>query len=486
MLLDAQQPLQDERVGGVRLVDHHDLRDVDGADVADDLAHGGELLLRRRVGTVHHVEDQVGVADLLHGGAERLDEVVRQVPDETDGVGEGVDPAAGRLRPAHGRVQGGEQGVLHQDTGAGEAVEQGGLAGVGVARDGHRRDLVPSALLALDVAAGLHLRDLPAHLRHLLADPSPVRLDLGLTGATGGHAAAGRAGATATHLPGQRLTPAAQPGQHVLHLGQGDLRLALARLGVLGEDVEDQGGPVDHLDLDDVLEVDELAGAELTVADHRVGARLQDDVPQLLGLAGADVRRRVGLVAALDDTVEDEGARRLGERGELREGVLGVLDRAGRPDADQHHALQAQLPVLDLGDVLQLGGESRDTAQGRALGAVVLLAVALPVDLVAPGNVLFHQGVGPKALREALPVLPVLPVLGKGRRGGHLILYVVGKCLPPQRELSVSTTSGRPRRFPGAAAVRPVDVPTPPGGRHAGFGAAFQSGCPGMGGVVSP
>lgn len=178
---------------------------------------------------------------------------------------------------------------------------------------------MPAALLALDVAAGLHLRDLTAHLRHLLADPSPVRLDLGLTGTTGGHTAARGTGATATHLPGQRLTPAAQSRQHVLHLRERDLRLALSGLGVLGEDVEDQGGPVDHLDLDDVLEVDELAGAELTVAHDGVRSGLEHDVTQLLGLARADVRRRVRLVAALDDAVEHERARCLGEGGELRE-----------------------------------------------------------------------------------------------------------------------------------------------------------------------
>src|SRR3712207_8364315 len=32
-----------------------------------------------------------------------------------------------RLRPAHGRVEGREQSVLHEDAGAGEAVEQRGL-----------------------------------------------------------------------------------------------------------------------------------------------------------------------------------------------------------------------------------------------------------------------------------------------------------------------------------------------------------------------
>lgn len=183
---------------------------------------------------------------------------------------------------------------------------------------------------------------------------------------------------------------------------------------MLGEDVEDQGRTVDDLDLDDVFEVDELTRAELTVADDGVRARFDDDVPQLGGLAGTDVGGRVGLVAALDHAVEHQRARGLREGGELREGVLRVLCGPRGPDADEHDPLQTELAVLDLGDVLEFGGEARHAAQGRALGAVELVAVPLSVDLVAPGDVLFHQGIGPKTfgvgVREALSVL----VLGRG------------------------------------------------------------------------
>ncbi len=86
-------------------------------------------------------------------------------------------------------------------------------------------------------------------------------------------------------------------------------------------------------------------------------------------MAGSGVR------PALHDAVEHLGAGRLGERGELAHRVLGVVGRALAPDGGQHDPLEPQLAVLDLGDVLELGGQPGDAAQGRALLAVELVAV---------------------------------------------------------------------------------------------------------------
>ena len=114
-------------------------------------------------------------------------------------------------------------------------------------------------LLPLSVADLLHVLDLAAQLGHPLADPASVGLDLGLTGTAGAHPATCAAGA-ATGLPRHRLTPAAQPRQHVLHLRQRDLRFALSAGGVLGEDVQDQRGAVDDLDLHDLFQRVQLRG----------------------------------------------------------------------------------------------------------------------------------------------------------------------------------------------------------------------------------
>ena len=229
--------------------------------------------------------------------------------DEPDGVGERVEPPVGGLGAAHGRVEGREELVLDEHARAGEPVEERGLAGVGVAGDRDARHGVRPAAAAAWCRGPVFISLIS---RRSLAmrgvDPAAVELDLGLTGTARAHALA--AGGLATGLAGHRLAPAAQARQEVLELGQLDLRLALPGLRVLGEDVEDQRGAVDDLDLDDVLQGAPLAGRQLGVADDGVGALGDDDVAQLGGLALAEVGGRVGVGAALDDARRAPRSRR--------------------------------------------------------------------------------------------------------------------------------------------------------------------------------
>ena len=104
------------------------------------------------------------------------------------------------------------------------------------------------------------------------------------------------------------------------------------------------------------------------------------DVAQLLRLARADVGRRVGLVAALDQAFEHLGARRLGERGELGQAGVGVGGAALGPHADQHDALEPQLAVLDLGDVGEFGRQTGHAAQRRAVFEGELTRAGCVVD----------------------------------------------------------------------------------------------------------
>jgi hypothetical protein len=96
-----------------------------------------------------------------------------------------------------------------------------------------------------------HLLQLALQAGDLVADEAAVRLELRLAGATGAD----------PPLQTLEVRPLArQPRQEVLVLGELDLEGSLAGVGVLGEDVEDEGGAVEDLDLERFLQVALLRG----------------------------------------------------------------------------------------------------------------------------------------------------------------------------------------------------------------------------------
>ena len=108
---------------------------------------------------------------------------------------------------------------------------------------------------------------------------APVRLQLRLAGAPGADAAA---------QPGKGCALAAQTGQQVFQLGKLHLQLALFAAGPLGEDIQNQGGAVNHLDAAGLFQVADLGGGQLPVEDEQVYLLLLAELGRLLHHTGAD------------------------------------------------------------------------------------------------------------------------------------------------------------------------------------------------------
>ena len=196
------------------------------------------------------------------------------------------------LEPACRRVERLEEPVVHRSDRSGQRVQERRLADVGVAGERDRRRLGPAPRLPARVALLAQGRQsAPEQGDPATRDPA-VGLELGLTGAA-------RADAAAEAL--EVLPQAPHPREVVLQLGELDLELPLGAHGVLGEDVEDQLGPVDDARLEGVLEGPLLHRSELVVHDEhlRVGARV--GVLQLLELPLADVGSRVVARPVLDE-----------------------------------------------------------------------------------------------------------------------------------------------------------------------------------------
>ena len=126
---------------------------VDLVEGLDDTALGGlfkaeiaqhplhVFLLGVAVGVrgIAHVDDDVGLAHLLQGCLEGGHQLVRQVRNKSHRIGQDGGAPRGQVEAAHGRIEGGEQLVLGLVLGLGQGIEQGRLAGIGVAHQGDHR-----------------------------------------------------------------------------------------------------------------------------------------------------------------------------------------------------------------------------------------------------------------------------------------------------------------------------------------------------------
>src|SRR5262249_19674822 len=251
-----QQIVDGARVGEVDLVHDEELGPVGGADLAEDGADGLDLLVGVGSTGVDDVHEHVDLGDLLQRRAERLDELVREAAYESDGVADERDLAAAQLQATRRRIERREQAVLDESVGARQPVQQGRLACVGVADERHGRELTPPASLALRGPGLGETLELGLELVHAPLDATPVHLELGLARAPGADAAG---------LLAQLDAAPPQPRQPVSQLRQLDLHHALLAVGVLGEDVEDQGDAVDDVAPELLLEVALLRRRQLVV-----------------------------------------------------------------------------------------------------------------------------------------------------------------------------------------------------------------------------
>ena len=263
---------------------------------------------------------------------------MRQLVDEADRIGHHHLLAGRQLDPTTGGIEGGEQHVGGIHVRIGQDVEERALAGVGVAHQRDRGDLVAVPVACRRRSVTGDVVELRAHLLDLLADEAPVRLELALTRSAGPDATTGA----------REVGPhPRQPRQVVFERGQLDLQAPLARPCVPREDVDDQRRTVEHLAVEQRLEATLLVRGELVVDDEQVEVAGRLLVDQLRRAALAEVPHRVGIGAALVRAAHHGGPGRLGQGGELRQRALhrpafitgiveadeeGALDRGGEVD----------------------------------------------------------------------------------------------------------------------------------------------------------
>jgi hypothetical protein len=288
------------------------------------------------------------------------------------GIGQDRLVEAGHGEFAHRRIERREQQVLRHDVGAGEPVEQRRLAGIGVAdQSDHRprRTLPPRTMQG---ASPRYLLQLPAQLRHPIADQPPVGLDLGFAGA------AEKPEATALTL---EVSPASHKATGlVIEMGELDLQPPFRGRGALAEYFEDQAGAVDHLGLDRGLEVALLDGRDRGIDDDQFRVGLRRRLPDRFHLPRSEQGRGLGRADPESELFLDLHADRFGKTGGLVEPRFGtapaVTGKLGKRDdrlcAPRYLTIvipfeTAQLPDSSSSDSIKLTGCSGCTVEMACL-----------------------------------------------------------------------------------------------------------------------
>ena len=134
-----------------------------------------------------------------------------------------------------------------------------------------------------------------------------------------------------------------------------------------GEDVQDQGGAVDHFDLlaQHALDLPLLARGKLFIEDHDIGAQLQHERLQFAQLAGADEGGRVGMFELLGQRTLHFQARGLCQQAQFGERVLHRKNPrlTGQADADQDSRL---IRLVGQDQALIIAHDRAGAAFGRA------------------------------------------------------------------------------------------------------------------------
>ena len=146
-----------------------------------------------------------------------------------------------------------------------------------------------------------------------LLHQTPVHLQLLLAGAA--HSYPG-------FDPRQVRPQTFQTRQRVFQLSQFHRQAGFVRAGIAGENIQDQFGPVDHLDLQLFFQVAGLRGVQVVVKDDHIGLGGRDQLLQFSHLAVAQVGRTVGHGTALRQFADDHGAGRRRQAAQFGQGFL--------------------------------------------------------------------------------------------------------------------------------------------------------------------
>ena len=169
--------------------------------------------------------------------------------------------SVGQVQATNRGSKGREETVFNEYVRIGKAIEERRLAGVRVPHDGGHGEARTLPRLGSGIPRPARLLQLPFDLGHPFEDPTTVGLEFRLAWTTSPDAGA---------ETGEFDSLATQAGEAVAVLSEFDLETALVGMGVLGEDIEDQGDTIHDVALERLVEIALLGGREIVVEHDNV------------------------------------------------------------------------------------------------------------------------------------------------------------------------------------------------------------------------
>ena len=113
------------RTAFVALVQNQKRRDFICTDPGKRIVTDRDMLVDMRVGCINRDEQKIRLSRHRQSGAERRDESMRQIPDETDSIGKHNLFAGREIRQTGFRIKRGKQSVIYIGIRTGQHIQEG-------------------------------------------------------------------------------------------------------------------------------------------------------------------------------------------------------------------------------------------------------------------------------------------------------------------------------------------------------------------------
>ena len=174
----------------IELVQHIEHGLFGDAKLLEDFSDSLDLELRSLVRHIDDMQQKIGFNDLFERCVKGLHERMRQLLNETHGIGHEDFAAVRELKRARRRVERRKELVLGENVCARQGVQERRLAGVRIADEGGDGDARSAAALAMQQALLLEPHDLALDVVDTTTDATTVDFELCLAGAACADAAA--------------------------------------------------------------------------------------------------------------------------------------------------------------------------------------------------------------------------------------------------------------------------------------------------------